>query len=85
MTSHYLRPSRNYRLGRMSYATVDSKTGKSLTTKARLLDFQVKVGAVPKDGLWTISTGEWTTEMAVRRALASAPGATAPPLLTGTD
>lgn len=64
-STHFLRPDREYRLGRMSYSSVNAATGKSTKAKAHLLDFQLKNGAVPKEGLFTISTGKWTQEMAV--------------------
>lgn len=44
---------------------MDPKTGKSLTSKPRLQDFSLKVGAIPKDGLWTMSTGSWANKDAV--------------------
>ncbi|KAL8286856.1 hypothetical protein RQP46_003862 [Phenoliferia psychrophenolica] len=63
-TSHYLRPSRDYKLGAVSYTRVGTD-GKSLTNRQRLQDFELKLPSIPKDGLWVISTGEWTDEMAV--------------------
>ncbi|KAK4699604.1 hypothetical protein P7C70_g6657, partial [Phenoliferia sp. Uapishka_3] len=64
ISSHYLRPSRAYKLGRLSYSSTDSN-GKTLKSKPHLLDFQLKTNAVPKDGAWTITTGDWTEANAV--------------------
>ncbi|KAM0754404.1 hypothetical protein T439DRAFT_321441 [Meredithblackwellia eburnea MCA 4105] len=63
-TSHYLRPGRRYKLGRLPYATTNQATGKTLKNKPRLLDFALKNGAVSKDGQWIITTGDWTDEQA---------------------
>ena len=55
-TSHYLRPDRLYRAGRLG-------------VQANSNDFRIKTNAIPKNGLFDISTGAWDEEMVVRQSL----------------
>lgn len=55
-TSHYLRPDRLYRAGRLG-------------VQANSNDFRIKTNTISKAGLWDISTGAWNEEMVVRRPL----------------
>lgn len=53
-TSHYLRPCRSYRLGRMAYTTTATQQKKGLPIKPRLLDFRLKTTQISKEGAWEL-------------------------------
>jgi hypothetical protein len=53
-TSHWLRPGRTYRLGRMGGFV--GKTA-SAPSKARLNDFNLKSFSISKEGVWELAAG----------------------------
>jgi len=61
-SSHYLRPNRSYRLGRMAYTSQPAKPGAAgIAIKPKMVDFAVKTTAVSKDGAWDLRCegGDW--------------------------
>lgn len=54
VSSHWIRPGRHYRLGRMGGYTPPNSKG---VTRARPNDFTVKAAATPKDGAWILKAG----------------------------
>lgn len=62
-SSHYLRPSRFYRLGRLAYTTASGAK-----TRPRVLDFHLKSTIVSKEGAWDVQTeGEDWNEVSTER------------------
>lgn len=61
-SSHYLRPSRTYRIGRSGGLLATKKPGTDKEppkTKDRLNDWNIKSLTVPKDGVCDLQLGDW--------------------------
>ena len=56
-SSHYLRPSRSYTLGRAVVSASKSHQ--------RAHDFTIKSNFISSSGAWTLVTGSWTAEQVV--------------------
>lgn len=67
ITSHYLRPSRTYILGRHPIPYVDPKNPtKSVVVKPKMRDFTVNpASTIPRKGPGSLILGEWTEVDAV--------------------